>query len=177
MKLTYKDIMTALYTGDAGDYMLDGHACSKPIISRENKRIIDCFFLYCFSPKDKSEEAPCEYSMFDAPFAKLAVDSISKELVYYRDNKTHPSEFEDELNSYLLGFSYSDEEIDEALPQYQKTYVLVSEFAFVDEINSEQKEILSRYMKAFEIITQTNMKRFYRELSPEFFEWAERKLS
>jgi len=32
-------------------------------------------------------------------------------------------------------------------------------------------------MQAFEIITQTNMKRFYKELSPEFFEWAERKLS
>jgi hypothetical protein len=174
MNLTYRDV---IYCSALQDCLYDGDAWSRPVIGRENGRIIDCFFAFTFCPKDETEISRHDFSIFSAPFANIAVDSVTKELIYYVDNKTNPKKFENPLNTYSRDFNFSKEERETAFPQYQKAYVLVREFAFADEINSEQKEILSRYMKASEIITQTNMKRFYKALSPEFFEWAERKLS
>lgn len=162
MILSYTTILETLLSGDIGKYVPEGIAHSFPIISRDNGRIVDCFFLFSYSRN--SEE-------FNSPIARLAIDSIAKKLVYYQDDATMPFEPDNELHSYPLEFKHSKDERREALFKYQESYILVRKFAFIERIDTEKYNILSSYMKAFNVLVATHQKPFYVALSPEFFEW------
>lgn len=162
MAITYNEIIEALISGESGKYMPDGIAHSLPIIGKQDKEIIDCFFLFSYS---------YGRAQFNSPIARLANDSVSRKLIYYYDVNSRPFESDCESHSYPLNFKFSKDERRTAMEQYQDSYISVRAFAFAETINALQREVLMEYMKAFDMLVATSQKRFYVSLSPDFFEW------
>jgi hypothetical protein len=162
MALTYNNIIEVLTLGDTGNYVPEGLAHSFPVIGMENGKTVDCFFIFSYS-HGRNE--------FNSPIARLAIDPIAKELVYYRDATDSPFETDNEAHSYPLEFKYSKDDRREALTKYEKSYISVREFAFAAELNTVQHDYLLEYMKAFNVLVTATQRPFYIALSPSFFEW------
>jgi hypothetical protein len=162
MALHYDDIIEVLMSGDIGKYIPEGLAHSFPVIGKENGKIIDCFFIFSYS-HGKNE--------FNSPIARLAIDPIAKELVYYRDAASSPFESDNEAHSYPLEFKYSKDDRRDALMKYEESYMSVREFAFAAELNALQHDYLRNYMKAFNVLIAAAQRPFYIAVSPSFFEW------
>jgi uncharacterized protein YegL len=166
--LQYNDIVKILFTEELSDYyFFYGSAHSRPIMGLEDGKMVDCFYLFAFSRRQSS---------YTYPFARLAIDPTAldgKRLVYYLTSKEKPFPTGKEGDLFPLDARHTNEELKELIGDYEKLYPRVREFAFRDNLSGEQRETLGKFYRTFGEINDDIQKVFYKDISPEFFAWAE----
>jgi hypothetical protein len=161
--VSYQDVLATLFSDGIRHYVPDGTTHSEPLIGLYQGNIVDCFFLYDCNFDDET---------VTVPHARLAVDSMNKTLVYYYSTEEKP--FECAAHTTKI-FTVKEQLYDDTYKSYElmyeTSYQEIRSFAFETAISKKQKEIVLKYLRAFNYMTDTIFKPFYIELSPEFFNW------
>ena len=156
---SYDEIDTLKYTTDCEECIVDGWFCSLPIVTRDNEgKLIDNFFMY---------GSDFDFKTFSTPLVIFGIYSEEGKTAY--KNWLPPSEVK-ELT--LTEQPASVEEANKAFDRYKELYPLLREFAYL-ECNDEQKKLVQEYLVCLEIFSGPILWKFYQELFPAFFEWAQ----
>ena len=115
------------------------------------------------------------------PFAYLGVLSETGDILFYKHCAVEDFM---ETKSYPL-----DTKVDDQLPadrtveeqihmerQLLETYEVVRQFAFRDELTSQQKVALRRFSELFNRVVPSGLMPYYHGLSSDFFRWAQKHL-
>jgi hypothetical protein len=160
MALSYREIIRTLSSENIESYVPDGVFYSRPVIGLYQDRIADCFFLYYYDAYTNT---------IGHPFARMAVDSENKSLVFYYPAKEKP--FKSSLPENFVSPIKYDETYKKWKNSYERCYEKIRGFAFTSGIADEQRALLMDYWQSFGYITDKELKPFYAELSPEFWKW------
>ena len=158
--MTYDDVSGTLYHENFEDYVKDGTFFSKAVLGLFQDKIVDVFFLYGYDNITK---------IIYQPVARIAADSSEQTLEYY--HKTDEKPFNSTLPENFVSKIPFDETYEKCAEIYGDCYCKIREFAFKSDLTEEQKTILKDYVQAFDYIINDELKPFYYELSPEFWEW------
>jgi len=158
--MTYEDIQEVLTQKNFENYVMEGVFYSQTIIDIFQEKTVDVFFLFGYDASTK---------IIYQPFARIAIDSKEKTLAYYYESDEKP--FDITLPEDFISKIPYDETYKEWLDLYGECYCKIREFVFQPNITDEQKIIISDYLQAFDNIIDDELKPFYFELSPEFWEW------
>ena len=160
MQITYRDIKRTLSHENIKGYVKEGMYYSKAVIGLSQKKIVDIFFLYYY---DIKTDIVCP------PFARIAVDSENKTLAYYNDIR------EKQFNCTMPDNFVSNIPYDNVYKKwenvYEDCYCRIRDFAFEHTLTNTQQSILKEYDQSFDYIIDKEIKPYYIELSPEFWEW------
>jgi hypothetical protein len=162
--MTYKTIKGTLSHENIERYVPDGVYYSKAVIGQLQERIVDVFFFFYY---DIKTDITC------SPYARIAVDSENKTLAYYYAIEEKP------FNSHMPKDFVSGIPYDDAYKKweniYEDCYSKIRDFAFESGLSDTQKTLLQEYKRSFEHIIDKEIQPFYRELSPEFWNWLEKE--
>ena len=154
--MNYDDIISLLSISEARRYIRYGDSYSYPVIGLHGNKIVDCFFLYCVSFSDETSA--------EGPFSTLIMDSEEKKLIEHQEKNPQI------LNNCM---NCDDETLWRADGDFEKLYPQIRSFAFSKSINASQKELLFLFINTFKTVVNDSFYKIYRELFPEFFEWAD----
>ena len=154
-----RQVENAIFHTECGRLLRDGMCCSEPIMTRDEKGIIDHFFVYC----EDTEEGT-----FLGPIDRFGIYAEKQEHAYMAENKGYFSLAEDEQKRFLGNTALTKESYD----NYSALYGQVREFVMT-ECTEQQREILQNYLHALREVVDEAMLFLYRELAPEFFMWAD----
>ena len=167
-----EEIMIAIVRGNyltAANIELD--AFSYPIPRQSGTKMTECFFLYSNQPVTKKLR----------PSAWCVVDSETGSLMQY--NRCECCDFAANLNipmkqqiDYSIPTQCGYRELRDKQREFAALYAKLSEFAFSDVTDRAQMEVLKQYKNLHEQLINPELALFYKELSPDFYEWAERIL-
>lgn len=158
--MNLKQVKNALFQTECAECVRDGMCCSEPLMTRDEKGIIDNYFIYGENSERKS---------YSGPLVSFGVYSEAKKAAYidYGQKKWFFRSSEDEIQAATW-----DRYDEEAYSRYLAAFPQVREFLFEKDCTHEQKEILRTYIKALRRLTDDALWPMYRELAPEFFKWA-----
>ena len=154
-----RQVENAIFHTDCGRLLRDGMCCSEPVMTRDEKGIIDHFFVYC-----EDEET----GAFLGPLARFGIYAEKSEPAYMAENKGYFSLAEDEQRRFLGSTPLTKESYD----NYSELYRQVREFVMT-ECTGQQREVLQKYLHALGEVVDEAMLFLYRELAPAFFSWAD----
>lgn len=152
-----KEIKSAIFQTEYQELICDGLCCSEPILTIENGRLIDNYFIYACNKTGTT---------FSKPMFIFGIDSENKTGVYV--NTDIPIEDKE----YALQSDMNKDDMLAAYDKYVELYPKVREFAF-KECSPEQKQWLYTYLKCLKVISGEILWIFYKYMAPSFFEWAE----
>jgi len=163
--MNFYQVKNAIFQTDCGKQVKDGLCCSYPVMTKDERGIIDHYFIYGWDE---------ERHLFSGPLKCFGIYSDMKQTAYI----SLPSE---------RGISISpDDELREKNPGYYnkaayqdftETFPKVREFLMKENCTNEEKRQLKKYLDGFLDVTDDGLLPVYRELAPDFFNWAERQLS
>ena len=133
--------------------VLDGVCCSEPVMTRDEKGILDHYFLY------GEDEALKSYF---GPAAVFGIYSDQARTAYIRKPAG-------ERAIRALNWNQYDKK---AYDLYCETFPRVREFLFRAECSEEEKKVLRAYVESFRRITDGGLWPLYQEIGGEFFQWA-----
>lgn len=163
--ITYDDAIRTLVLPDIEYLVPDGQGHSMPVLSMENGRLLDNFFV-C--------SAALRSGRGTVPSARLTVDVPSQKLVRYSTALENPF-LQLEEKKALSVKKRTVPELEEIFGQHRVCYQQLRTFAFRSCLTGEQKQILALYLETlFELAQCTRS--FYVQLSPSFFAWARENL-
>lgn len=154
-----RQVESAIFHTECGRLLRDGMCYSEPVMTRDEKGIIDHFFVYC-----EDEEA----GVFLGPLARFGIYAEKPEPAYMAENKGYFSIAEDEQRHFHGNIPRTKESYD----NYSALYRQVREFVMT-ECTAQQREILQNYLHALGEVVDEAMLFLYRELAPAFFSWAD----
>ena len=146
---------------------MENDALSYPIPGKIGGLIVERFFLY------PNHSQPLK----TRPYAWLSVDAQCGDILQYA--RCEADDFaaslqvplETELD-YSAAVEASFRKILSKRQEYDKVYQTIREFAFHDSLTAEQIASLTRYILLQSELFREPLLRFYRALSPEFYEWV-----
>lgn len=138
----------------------EGLAFSEPIMSKEGDKIIDNYFVYAI---DYTE------NQYSGPIATFGVFSDTEEIAYINTDLSNL--FKSECNK-VFSLNPAPEGIREVFDLYEKTYSLVRDFLFNEEIADQQKTDLRNYINSMKQAVFEDLWKYYTEFVPPFFEWS-----
>ena len=115
------------------------------------------------------------------PFAMLSTAADDGRIICFLDSRyqdfmdTGAYPFQKKLN-YSLPEAESMKDFQMEQRMIRKMYEGVRSFAFQQELNAEQKELLSKYSFLFEHAVPKDLLPFYHGLNPRFYEWMHAQL-
>lgn len=155
-----REIKSIIFKTDCADCIYEGLHRSEPIITKDEKGLIDNYFIYA-----RNDEA----SKFSKPMLAFGIYSDLEKTAY----KKYNLDFEDKV--YCLSDGTRKPEFDDAYDRYTELYPQVRVCAYF-ECSDEQKMIVREYLKSLETISGSVLWGFYQKLWPSFFEWAQRQI-
>ena len=148
-------------------YRMTGGVIGCIVPASENGRIVERSLLRSVASRSKK---------LRRPFAWVGFDRDSGMMLYYKHCMT-----EDFVNTeeYPAGTElkgdFSSPRTPEQQAEYESAlwecYEKIRDFALDNDLSGEQKELVRRYKKQWELTVMTGLLPYYKALSPEFFEW------
>jgi hypothetical protein len=157
---TLREIESTIFKTDCKECIRYGWNRSQPILTKdENGSLIDNFFSYAENITSDSFSTPLVVFGIYAEEPKTAYKNwIPKE-----EHKTIKNP-----NGPVEGASVS-----KAYARYEEIYPEVRECAFSDNCTDEQKAMVKEYVSCLEKFSGPVVWKYYLELFPSFFEWAD----
>lgn len=156
--ISLKEIKAKIFTTDCKDFICEGLYCSEPIPTRDDRGIIDNYFVYACN-QDGTE--------FSRPLVIFGIYSEKGISAY--------AKMDDEINMedkiYTAKAVIEDAELLKTYARYEELYPIVREFSYCD-CDKNQKQLLSDYMTALHVISGEVLWDFYHFVAPAFFKWA-----
>ena len=158
--MNVNQVRNAIFRTECKNLIRDGLCCSEPIMTRDEKGVIDHYFIYGINREEKT---------FSGPVASFGIYSESRETAYISASQTrkYSKSPEDEIRAVNWG-QYDEN----AYGRYEETFPLVRDFVYRTHCTEEQKAVLRKYIEALRALTDDGMWPLYRELAPGFFNWA-----
>lgn len=153
---TLTEIKSKIFLTDAKEYIYDGMCISEPIMTMQNNRIIDNYFIYACDETQVNFSRPL--LCFGIISEKNKLDYVTRETNITEETATLKTKKDTEI-------------VNKSYELYSKIYPKVREFAFED-CNEEQKQLLKDYLDNLFIISGEILWDYYKKLFPSFFEWA-----
>lgn len=154
-----RQVENAVFHTECGRLLRDGMCCSEPVMTRNEKGVIDHFFVYCEEQETRA---------FLGPLARFGIYAEKPEPAYMAENKGYFSLAEDEQRQFHGNTALTKESYD----NYSALYRQVREFVMT-ECTAQQREVLQNYLHALGEVVDKAMFFLYRELAPAFFAWAD----
>lgn len=154
-----KKVKSLLLQTECGALLLDGMGCSEPVLTREDGRLIDNFFVYLTDRNSNTASGP---------LARIGLNADSGTLAYLVHATQKPFSLPPDRCIRVERPTYSVEEFEE----YSKLYAQLREFAFKDRCTVDERGSLRKYLSALRHIVGPSMFGFYEELAPSFFQWV-----
>lgn len=154
-----RQVQNTIFHTACGRLVRDGMCCSEPVMTRDEKGVIDHFFVYC-----EDEEAGC----FLGPTDRFGIYAETAEAAYMAQNDGYFSLGPDGQRS----FGKHPAPTEESYARYGELYRQVREFV-MQECTDAQREQVKEYLAAFREVVDAEMFFLYRELAPAFFAWAD----
>ena len=163
--MTYDQVTKRLFNSYAEQYIPDGAGHSLSILTLENGLIVDNFFVYSTS-LDKSD---C-----GLPWIQIGFDAENNRVVYHKslDKYVFKSIVVDSNNRIKLYDSLPVDKKIEALNNYKITYEKLRGFICSTHLTNEQRNIVRLNIISLKTIVGEELIGLYKELNPNFFEWA-----
>ena len=153
------EIKSVIYETDCTDCVPEGWSRSQPILTKdENGELIDNYFMY---------GSNFTRTVFSTPIVVFGIYSDAKKTAY----KTWMPQSE-RKEIALDGEQVSREEANKAYARYEEVYPMVRACAY-SECNVEQKQAVKDYVASLKVFAGPVVWKFYQELFPSFFEWAQ----
>ncbi len=159
-----KQVKALLHQTKCGEMFMDGMGCSEPILTQGDDGLIDNFFVYFI---DKRAETA------SGPLARMGLHAESGVLTYFTSADACPFSVHPSNTIPVTTTVVSDKDYE----NYAALYARVRKFAFKRNCTAAEKTELSNYLTALRSIVGDSLYPFYKELAPQFFEWAERELT
>ena len=155
-----REIESTIIKTDCKVYMVDGWSRSQPIQTKdENGVLIDNFFMYGRDMRKNS---------FSTPFVVFGIYSEEERAAYIT---VTPDE---EVKSISLDNPMEfGESIRQAKDRFEELFPEVRECAFSDNCTDEQKAMVKEYVSCLEKFSGPVVWKYYLELFPSFFDWAD----
>lgn len=158
-----KEIKAKIFTTDCKDFICEGLYCSEPIPTKDDRGIIDNYFVYACNQ---------EGTEFSRPLVVFGIYSEKGTSAYSRMG----DEIDIEDKIYTAKAVVESEELLKIYARYEELYPIVREFSYRD-CDKNQKQLLSDYMSALYVISGDVLWNFYHCVAPAFFEWANEQKS
>lgn len=150
---------------------LEREALSYPIPGIIKGRRVERFFIY---PKTSCSKRR-------RPYAWLTLEMEKGNIIQYEHCAIH--DFAAELHAepgFMLSYAVpgnTDFQTAQVMKKkYMTQYEKIRTFVFEKNLSKEQFHNLTEYNKSMEAIWEIELMKFYKALSPEFFDWIEREL-
>jgi len=153
---TLREIKSKIFLTEAKDYIYDGMCISEPIMTTQDNKIIDNYFIYSCDETRTN---------FTRPLLCFGILSEKNELDYVTQ------EIDIIEETFTLKLKKDIEIVNKSYEQYSKVYPQVRDFVFKD-CNEEQQQLLKEYLDNLFTISGEILWDFYKKLFPSFFEWA-----
>ena len=142
---------------DCVDHIFSGFYCSEPIMSRdESGLIIDNYIIYTRTD---------DCSQISSPKCIFGINSEKEESVYINDS------ISDEFKERFYPEEFENEEImKDAMKLYLELFPVVRNMYKLN--HNIDLQIVRKYVEALKRISGNTLFDFYKQLFPEFFEWA-----
>ncbi len=147
MELNYKQIVKKINLSDACmQYLPEGISISPLCLGKKDGIICDCFICYA---NNAEQSAECKAIRWDIESDSI-IECVDAGVLDIEANK--------EINGAR---------------QYMDLYPLVRKFAFMDELTSEQQEILKQFSSAEFSCCKNNIREKLKVFFPEFYIWCQ----
>ena len=156
-----REIEAIVYNTDCKDNVSAGWSSSMPILTKdENGKLIDNYFAYAVD---------FEGETFSTPINIFGIYSDDEKTAY---NKEIP---ESEVGSITIDEKdkISVEEENRAYDRFVELFPAVRECTYSDNCTDEQKAMVKEYVSCLEKFSGPVVWKYYLELFPSFFEWAD----
>ena len=164
--MTYDQVIRTLFSPEIEKYIPDGVGHSIPIMTKNNGKIIDNFFIYSKSLDGR---------FCNVPFATIGIYAEEGKLVYYKklqDSKLFVNYCTD--NGIIkLSNSICAESKKMIWSEFKGRYEPLRNFVYVDTLTNDQKKTLSRFRSLLTMIIDEKMLPIYTALFPDFFKWLD----
>lgn len=151
-------VKNIIFRTECENLILDGLCCSEPIMTMRDGKIIDNYFVYGLD-REKQE--------YTGPIVSFGILSESGEVAYV--NKSINACYgENDCISAKNWNEYDTGSYDEYVSAYEK----VRNFLFNQNCIETEKMELKRYIISMEKIIDDALLPIYRDLFPDFFNWA-----
>ena len=155
-----REVELTIAKTDCKSNLRDGLSRSMPILTKdENGEFIDNFFMYATDIHRKS---------YSTPIAIFGIYSDEKKAAY---NRSIPM---NEIKSIVLDEPVNiTESTIKARNRFEELFPTVREYTYSANCSDEQKETVKEYVSCLETFSGPVVWKFYQELFPSFFEWAQ----
>lgn len=146
---------------DCRENMVNGWACSEPILTKdENGALIDNYFAFGADPFGKSYSSPIVVFGIYTDEAKTAYNNVLPK---------------SEVKRIEMGDDYIVDRKAEkkAYDRFEELFPAVRECTYSDNCTDEQKAMVKEYVSCLEKFSGPVVWKYYLELFPSFFEWAD----
>ena len=158
--MNYTEMMSVFSSGDMGVDIPDGIICALPIIGLRDNKPIDVLFTYVISKAGELSHPRMVY----------AIDSSKNEIVYEQSIQGTGTDY-----PYKSLIAKSTVDFQAALTirkKYVELYEAIHDIAFQPTLTQEQVAKVREFMDTFSKAIEPAYEPFYREIAPEFFQWA-----
>ncbi|MBP5418072.1 MAG: hypothetical protein J6Y58_11185 [Clostridiales bacterium] len=155
---TLKEVVSVIKKTDCYENLRVGWSRSMPILTKDESGVlIDNYFTYADSISNGS---------VSSPIAVFGVYTDEEKTAY---NNMFPK---DERKSFSMDVSTIDHlAVSEAYDRFKELFPEVRECTY-KECTDEQKALVKEYVSCLETFSGPIIWKFYQELFPSFFEWA-----
>lgn len=154
--MTLNEVKRTIMKTECKMFLCDGLTCSEPMLTRDEKGLIDNFFIYS-SNREKTE--------FSKPIIIFGIYAELCEIAYIKECP--------ENRNMIKGIKLvENDSLFDSFRRYSEIYPYVREVAFTDCNENDKKKVLE-YYDCFKSITNNVVWNYYKEVAPQFIEWVE----
>lgn len=155
-------VINILHRTVGSKLIMDGMGCSEPILSKRNGKLIDNFLIYFSNFEENLVSGPVAHIGLDA-------DSQCVEYVISCDEGLFSLSSQSLMNVSEPDFTKEDYE------EYGKCYKAMRCIAYKSSCSDGEKNIILSYFRSLKKIVAPEMLKLYKEMVPEFFDWAKKE--
>lgn len=163
--MTLYEVKKVIFRTECENLLFDGLCCSEPIMTKDNKGIVDNYFVYGLDRDNKS---------YSGVIVKFGIYSDSITVAYI--DKDIKSKVRKGENDYFPAQNWGCYD-NIAYEKYVNTFSEVRDFVFEKTLNHEQKERLRTYIDSLKCIVDDSLWDIYISLNPLFYEWVNETLA
>lgn len=151
-------VKNMVFKTECENLILDGLCCSEPIMTMQDEKIVDNYFVYGLD-RDKQE--------YTGPIVSFGILSERCEVAYV--NKSLTSCYGE--NDYIRAENWNEYD-KKSYSEYVSSYEKVRAFLFNKNCSGTEKLELEKYITSMEKIIDDALLPIYKDLFSDFFKWA-----
>ena len=154
--ISLREAKLTIMRTECKDFLREGLYCSEPILSLEEERLIDNYFIYASN---------YDGSIVTKPLIRFGIDSELEGVKYIMN---HLPEENGYPISNVKAKLINEKDIYE---KYEELYPCIRSFAFVEKCTLEQKEQLKEYINILHDLSGSELWKIYKKIGAPFFDW------